>query len=150
MQRPPIIVPQAFEFCICTFSVIDSISTKTNQFQTIAIKLCCSRHVLSHFFPQFFVGIFFFNIFYVRMNILAGIVYNNQYTIDILEYKTKLPRVFLRFFSNRFVWHFFTLASTRVFFFTFASNSSHCFNYCVHIIACQCTLYFVICLCVCQ
>lgn len=107
-------VPRAFEFCIYTFSAIDSISTETNQFQTIAIKLCCNRHVLCHFFPTFFVGIFSFNIFHTS-NILAGIVYNNQFRIDISEYETKLPRVFLRFFSNRvFRSAFFSLSHLTV------------------------------------
>lgn len=70
------------------------ISFKQLQSNCVAVGMFCAV-----FFHRFLLA--FFHQYFLHANILAGIVYNNQFTIDILEYKTKLPRVFLKFFSNR-------------------------------------------------
>lgn len=67
------------------------ISFKQLQSSCVAVGMFCvvfSTVFCWHFFIQYFL----------RANILAGIVYNNQFTIDILEYKTQITTCFLEIF----------------------------------------------------
>lgn len=116
------------------------------QPKRISFKQLQSNCVAVGMFCVIFSTVFCWHLsiqYFLHANILAGIVYNNQFIYRYFRIQNQITTCFSRFFSN----HMFRSAffHSRIY-----TNSSHCFSYCVHIIACQCTLYFSICLCVCQ